>query len=84
LTNAAKHACARRITVELSSTSDAVSLLIADDGRGFDTAEEHSATSSWGLNIMRERAESIGATLRIDSAPGAGTRIIVEVRKMRP
>ena len=76
LANAVNHAHATRIDVTLAA-AERVTLTIADDGKGFDPGAG-SGTRSWGLTIMRERAEAVGATLRIDSAPGAGTRVIVE------
>jgi signal transduction histidine kinase len=75
LNNVAKHAGASCAELELSCGPDGYSLLIGDDGRGFDmtaVTAEHL-----GLDIMRERAETIGATLAIDSQPGRGTRVRV-------
>ncbi|MFI8947195.1 HAMP domain-containing sensor histidine kinase [Streptomyces sp. NPDC053750] len=70
LTNAARHADAERLEVSLARADGAVSLTIADDGRGIEAACEGA-----GIRGMRERALLIGATLDITSAPGAGTRI---------
>ena len=78
LANAAKHARAQRIDVTLASTPDKVTLTISDDGTGFDTRRADTAGVSWGLTIMRERAEAIGAALRIESSPGSGARVVVE------
>lgn len=75
--NAVAHAAARRVVVEVAG--DARSLLVAvrDDGRGF--AETLAARAAerghLGLHGMREWAAAIGATLAIETAPGAGTRI---------
>jgi signal transduction histidine kinase len=73
--NAAKHAHAKRIEVTLASTPERVTLTIADDGAGFDTGRPR--TKSWGLTVMRERAEAAGAALNIESTPGGGTRVAV-------
>jgi signal transduction histidine kinase len=73
--NAAKHAHAKRIDVTLASTPERVTLTIADDGAGFDTVRPR--TTSWGLTVMRERAEAAGAALNIESTPGGGTRVTV-------
>ena len=54
------------------------SLIVADDGVGFDAAAPVPA-GHHGLGNMRARAEAVGATLRIESASGEGTRIIVEL-----
>ena len=73
--NAAKHAHAKRIEVTLASTPERVTLTIADDGAGFDTGRPR--TTSWGLTVMRERAEAAGAVLNIEATPGGGTRVVV-------
>ena len=73
--NAAKHAHPKRIEVTLASTPERVTLTIADDGAGFDTGRPR--TTSWGLTVMRERAEAAGAALNIESTPGGGTRVVV-------
>ena len=81
LANAAAHARATRVQVLLAATPDRATLSIADDGAGFDVAHAALAHASWGLAIMRERAEAVGATLRIDTAPGRGTRVVVEIER---
>ncbi|MFE6940457.1 HAMP domain-containing sensor histidine kinase [Streptomyces chartreusis] len=70
LTNAARHADARRVEVSLHGADGAVVLEIADDGRGIEAACEGA-----GIRGMRERALLAGATLDITSTPGTGTRI---------
>ncbi|MEV8432366.1 HAMP domain-containing sensor histidine kinase [Streptomyces sp. HUAS 31] len=70
LTNAARHADARRVEVSLHGADQAVVLEIADDGRGIEAACEGA-----GIRGMRERALLAGATLDITSTPGTGTRI---------
>ncbi|CAM5236037.1 MULTISPECIES: HAMP domain-containing sensor histidine kinase [Streptomyces] len=70
LTNAARHADARRVEVTLHGADEAVVLEIADDGRGIEAACEGA-----GIRGMRERALLAGATLDITSTPGTGTRI---------
>ena len=81
LANAAAHAHAKRIEVALAATPGRVTLTIADDGVGFDTAHARQARASWGLAIMSERAQAVGATLGIDSAPGRGTRVVLEIER---
>jgi nitrate/nitrite-specific signal transduction histidine kinase len=76
LNNVAKHSGARSATVTLSSLREpggGLLLTIEDDGAGFDFAA--SGSGQLGLGIMRERAEAIGATLTISSAPGQGTTV---------
>ena len=78
LTNVARHAEARRVSLRLSADADAVVLEVADDGRGFDTGVIYSGTSM-GLQGMRERLTGIGGTLEVNSAQGEGTRIMARV-----
>ncbi|MFP4439811.1 MAG: GAF domain-containing protein [Chloroflexaceae bacterium] len=75
LNNVAKHAGASRAAVILRYQPDRVMLHIGDDGRGFKLAD--TPPDSLGLSIMRERAEAIGADLRIESEPGEGTQVFV-------
>jgi signal transduction histidine kinase len=75
LTNALRHASARRITVRASTVkSVGFRLSVADDGRGI--ARERS-TSGFGMTIMQERAERIGASLTIVTAPRRGTEVVL-------
>ena len=74
--NAIRHAQAGHIRIELSYDDAAVTLRVADDGRGFDPAEPvFTPEDHWGLANMQERAEQIGAQFRLTSSPGAGTEI---------
>ena len=77
ITNAVKHARARRICVELAFDSGQVRLLVRDDGRGFDIRAPGSAEPRFGLSTMRERATQIGADFRIESTQGQGTEVVV-------
>lgn len=81
LNNIAKHARARRVEITVRATASHVILLVSDDGTGFDAARLDPQRSSWGLKTMRERAQAIGADLRIESAPGSGTRILVKAAR---
>jgi two-component system sensor histidine kinase UhpB len=81
LTNVARHAQARQVTVTLEELAQEVRLTIADDGTGFDFSFQSETRSAWGLISMRERAEAIGGRFQVKSAPGEGTRIMVAVRK---
>jgi two-component system, NarL family, sensor histidine kinase UhpB len=81
LNNIAKHARARRVEITVKAAIGHVILLISDDGTGFDPGCPDPQRSSWGLKTMRERAQAIGADLRIESAPGSGTRILVKAAR---
>jgi signal transduction histidine kinase len=88
-TNAAKHASAGNLDVELSYEPDGTRLRIADDGCGFEQrkAADLSSGDHFGLQIMHERAQRIGASLQIRSQPGAGTEIILllpRIARQRP
>jgi len=81
LTNVARHARARQVTMTLEELAQEVRLTIADDGTGFDFSFQSETGSAWGLISMRERAEAVGGRFQVRSAPGEGTRIMVGVRK---
>lgn len=75
LTNAVRHARARQISVQASSVrSVGFRLSVADDGRGI--AREHRGTG-FGMTSMQERAERIGASLTIVTAPRSGTEVVL-------
>ena len=71
MTNALRHAQARRIELYARRDDQRVHLEIRDDGIGFDPTTK----SGFGLASMRERAELLGADLAIESAPGEGTTV---------
>ena len=73
LNNTAKYAQARQVSLHLAGGKDQLRLEARDDGRGFDPLAV--PPDSLGLNIMRERAEAIGASLQIHSAPEQGVII---------
>jgi PAS domain S-box-containing protein len=77
LTNCAKHAKAKSVTIRLNTEGHRVSLMIADDGVGFDFEKE--STLGLGLLTMRERAEFAGGSFSVETMPGQGTRIRVLV-----
>lgn len=80
LSNCARHAGARRAGISLGRGATGLRLEVWDDGRGFDLAQAFAAGSegrSAGLPGMRERVALFGGRLAIDSAPGAGTRVVV-------
>jgi len=79
LNNTVKHAQASKITIELREGPDLIVLTIADNGKGFDAMRKPLiGVYGMGMTTMRERAEAIGAHLRIDSEIGKGTRITIE------
>ncbi len=79
LHNAVRHAEAQHIALRLTGSGDVLVLEVADDGAGFDVDALAQRSRRLGLSTMRERARAIGGALRIDSAPGAGTTVRLEV-----
>lgn len=80
LSNVRKHAAAGRATVEVRRDGSRIIAVVRDDGRGFDPQRSaERATPRFGLTIMRERAESVGGTLSIDSRDHHGTAVTVTV-----
>jgi two-component system sensor histidine kinase UhpB len=73
LNNVLKHAHARNVTLEISKVENQVVLAVHDDGQGFDVSR--ARRGRWGMTTMRERAEAAGGSLRLQSAPGEGTRV---------
>jgi signal transduction histidine kinase len=76
--NAVKHGRARQVSIELRYETASVCLAVSDDGQGF-AAGQSSPAGHFGLLDMRERAQSMGSHLRVDSEPGSGTRIAIEI-----
>lgn len=77
VTNIVRHARATRISVRLERVVSDLILLITDDGAGFDVRmlRSGSGTATLGLRGMEERAQAVGGTITIDSAPALGTEI---------
>ncbi|MCH8007922.1 MAG: GAF domain-containing sensor histidine kinase [Chloroflexi bacterium] len=79
LNNASKHAGASRIDVELAIEDGNVRLTVTDDGDGFDVSDPQIRAHRLGITSMEERADELGGRLRIESAKGKGTRVVLEV-----
>src|SRR5215204_4768057 len=78
VSNTRRHGAASHVRVSLAVRPGLAELLVVDDGRGFLWEPEFGWSSRGeGLPGMRERTELLGGTLRVESAPGAGTRIAV-------
>ncbi len=73
LQNVAKYAQASGATITFSNGSGALDFEVADDGVGFDAS---ATTYGTGLQGMADRIAAIGGTIRVDAAPGRGTRVI--------
>jgi signal transduction histidine kinase len=85
LTNAAKHAAARCVTMDVRLRAGRLEIVVRDDGRGFDitraTRRDGPAGGGPGVGLfgMEERARLAGGTLRLSSAPGRGTTVSLNV-----
>ena len=78
VTNAARHAKASSVAIEVSATSTQVSLAVTDDGVGI-TAQQLHSPDRFGLLGMRERVQGVGGTLAITHPAEGGTRIVVQL-----
>jgi PAS domain S-box-containing protein len=80
LNNVAKHAHARNVAILLEGRRDHVSLIIEDDGSGFDVTQAFAPErQQLGLRGIRERIMAVGGTFDIESEPGTGTTIVVRI-----
>ena len=76
MANVARHSNASRVDVALVYNADSIQLSLSDDGCGFDS---NSKSSGMGLRSIRERVSSVHGMAQIQSAPGHGTRILVQI-----
>jgi signal transduction histidine kinase len=83
LNNALKHAAATSVTVYIRTEDERVELEVVDDGQGFDP-DAVGDRGGMGLASMRQRAEKLGGSLTVLSAPGEGTRVKVSVGVRTP
>jgi len=77
LTNVVKHAAAARVSIVVTRTPEKVALIIEDDGSGFDPSA--ARTAGLGLLGMRERVQLLDGSLTIETTPGSGTTLAVEL-----
>ncbi len=75
--NAIKHANPKEICLELSCSDQFIEMQVMDDGKGFDPTQ--SFPGHLGLHSMNERAQRLGGSVEIESAPGKGTRVKVKL-----
>ena len=83
MANVAKHARATEVLLTEAEDNGTVRLVIADNGVGFDQGRlgQPEGRHLWGLMTMSERAAAAGGRCRIESQPGQGTRVVVEVSR---
>ena len=78
----ARHAQAENVYISLEHKENSITVQVEDDGVGFDLTQGFSSNTpkqSMGLLGIKERTELLGGTLVIDTKPGGGTRVLVEV-----
>jgi two-component system nitrate/nitrite sensor histidine kinase NarX len=83
LSNVRKHAGARHVVMRVSRTP-CWRFEVQDDGQGFDAASPTGDETHVGLRIMQERAQRIGARVRVDSASGRGCTVVLELPAEQP
>lgn len=79
LANVRKHASATAVTVTLSYMGDVVVLDVQDDGEGLGNDSPSPFRGGFGLKAMRERVEQLGGTMLVESEPGEGTTLVIEM-----
>ncbi len=85
LANVRKHANATTVSLSLAQEDSLLRVTVEDDGAGFKPGELGRAElPRFGLSTMRERAETIGGSFTLDSNPGSGTRVVIELPSPPP
>jgi two-component system nitrate/nitrite sensor histidine kinase NarX len=79
LTNTRRHARATRVWVRLQQQGEHLQVTINDNGRGFDAVQIAGGSSHFGLQVMQDRAHSVGGNIAFQPRPGGGTQVLVEV-----
>jgi len=81
MTNVARHASAKRVEIRMAEADGFVSVVVEDDGVGFDARDVERPGRQGGLGLLgiRERVTQLGGTVRIDSVIGRGTRVEVTI-----
>lgn len=81
LNNVAKHAGTQIVTIKLQNSDGMIRLLVIDEGQGFIAAcsSDASGGPGWGIKIMNERTKMIGGSFKLESAPGKGTVVSVNL-----
>lgn len=80
LNNVRKHAEAESVEVSIESRDDLIVLIVGDDGKGFNIKDANLHSKGIGLIGMKERAELMGGTFEIESAPGEGATVYVRIQ----
>jgi NarL family two-component system sensor histidine kinase YdfH len=81
LTNAARHADASHVLVQVAADAGTLQVIVQDDGVGFDLDEGMERPGCFGLAGMRERAQRIGGELYLETMPGEGTKVVLNIEE---
>lgn len=81
LNNIVKYAEANEVNVQLRDFGDVIMLTIEDNGKGFDLEEIRRSKKGFGLRSIENRIDAISGVFEIDSVPGQGTIIVVQIDK---
>jgi len=84
INNAARHSGCRNAWIRIERPADGITLTIEDDGCGIGNARADADADGLGMRMMRYRARILGSQLQVESVPGHGTRIIVNLPCARP
>ena len=81
LINIRKHAHVNKVIIRLGQEEGAIRISIEDQGQGFDLDQIKEKSVSFGLQMMRERVESVGGSMEVETAPGQGTQGVLRYRR---
>ena len=87
LNNARRHAAATELAVQLQFLPEGIELEVSDNGKGFDFSKgiaSKTIDGHLGLAGMMERAELLGGSLKVQTSPGTGTRLVISIPRMSP
>ena len=84
LTNIVKHARATKGQIAIENDNDTAVITIEDDGKGFCESKSSKPSLHFGLQTMKDRAESVGGKLAVWSSPGRGTRVTIQLPLVKP
>jgi signal transduction histidine kinase len=79
LNNAIKYSEADRINISLDNTGERFKILVSDNGKGFSPGQKGKSSSGNGITNIQERTRLIDGEFSIESAPGMGTKILINI-----
>jgi signal transduction histidine kinase len=79
ITNTIKHAQAKELDIHLNQHENVLNIMVEDDGIGFDNTKPRKEQSGIGLSSIERRVEDLGGSVIIESQPGSGTSVIIDI-----